>query len=88
AAPDCARVRAGATRLEQSLTRGAIDDGALADLTAALSNGPCAGQLHKLREAIDNFDFDRAAQDLRALADCMNSYNEHSAAQAAAKDPQ
>ena len=67
AAVDPERVRRSGAALLQSLRRGALDDAALAELSAALAGHANPDLMAQVQVAIADFDFDLAQQRLAAL---------------------
>jgi PAS domain S-box-containing protein len=63
---DRARARRAGGVLLQALTRGALDDAALAGLAAALAGHPAAGRVTQVQAALADFDFDLAVTQLEA----------------------
>jgi PAS domain S-box-containing protein len=61
------RVRAAAVAVEQALRRGALDDGALSTLAAALGAHATDAPFAALQSALSDFDFELALNRLREL---------------------
>ena len=64
---DLTRARRAGGVLLQALRRGALDDAALAGLTAALAGHPVAPRVAQIRGAIGDFEFDSALEQLEAV---------------------
>jgi HPt (histidine-containing phosphotransfer) domain-containing protein len=77
---DLERARRAGTVLLQALSRGALDDAALAGLAAALAGHPAAGRVNQVQAALGDFDFDLAVIQLEAALAAI----EHHTAQEAA----
>ena len=61
---DLARARRAGGVLLQALRRGALNDGAMASLAAALAGHPSAARVAQVQSAIVDFDFDLAVEHL------------------------
>jgi hypothetical protein len=70
-----AALRAGQV-LRAALGRGALDDGALADLAAALSGHPAAARVTQVQAALADFDFDLAQQQLDAALEALGGHDD------------
>ena len=64
---DLARARRAAGVLLEALRRGALNDGAMASLAAALAAHPAATRVTQVQSAIADFDFDLALGHLEAV---------------------
>ena len=64
---DLARARRAGGVLLEALRRGALNDGAMASLAAALAAHPAATRVTQVQSAISDFDFDLALDHLQAV---------------------
>jgi len=64
---DLARARRAGGVLLEALRRGALNDGAMASLAAALAVHPAAARVSQVQSAISDFDFELALQHLEAV---------------------
>lgn len=64
---DLARARRAGGVLLEALRRGALNDGAMASLAAALAAHPAATRVTQVHSAISDFDFDLALEHLQAV---------------------
>ncbi|MGJ9417172.1 MHYT domain-containing protein [Massilia sp. CMS3.1] len=69
-------LRAGKV-LRAALSRGALDDAALAGLAAALCGHPVASRVTQVQAALADFDFDLAQQQLDAALAALGEHDEH-----------
>jgi len=70
---DLARARRAAGVLLEALRRGALNDGAMASLAAALAAHPAATRVAQVQSAISDFDFDLALEHLETVTGLLGS---------------
>jgi len=72
-AVDLQRARRAGGVLLQALQRGALNDGAMASLAAALAAHPCAVRVVQVQTAIADFDFDLAIEHLETVLTALGA---------------
>ena len=82
---DLARARRAGGVLLEALRRGALNDGAMASLAAALAAHPAATRVTQVQSAIADFDFDLALGHLETVMDLLGdeAFDDASSASAA-----
>jgi len=77
-AVDLTRARRAGGVLLQALRRGALNDGAMASLAAALAAHPCAARVTQVQSAIADFDFDLAIEHLETVLSVLGEIDDAS----------
>jgi hypothetical protein len=72
-AVDLERARRAGGVLLQALQRGALNDGAMASLAAALAAHPAAARVVQVQTAIADFDFDLAITHLKTVLTALGA---------------
>ena len=62
--------------LREALARGALDDAALAGLSAALAGHAAAARVTQVQAALADFDFDLAQQQLDAVLAALDTLDD------------
>jgi len=76
AAVDLERARRAGAVLREALSRGALDDAALAGLAAALAGHAAAARVPQVQAALADFDFDLAQQQLDAVLAALDTLDD------------